>query len=127
MLTKTFMPRMADIIGGRHARHDVVSLWLVEGFIGILEMFNSNVWEAGLIMANQNIDYTGEIVWGKEVVVATGVESIGDSSFVLLQNIYQDSRHCARAHVTLINYDYEALKPGSISQEVRVKLEEHLV
>jgi len=121
------MPRMADIIGARHARHDVISLWLVEGFSGILEMFNQNVWEAGLIMANQNIDYTGEVVWGKEVVVTTGVKSIGTASFVLLQNVFQESRHCARAYVTLINYDYENQKPEAIPREIRVKLEEHLI
>lgn len=127
MLTRTFTPRLSEVIGGRHIRNDVLAIWSVEGFLEVQEMFNPDVWQSGLIMANLNLDYISEIIWGSDVEVTTSVKNIGNASFVLLQNFYQDEHLCAKALVTLLHYNYEIQKPESIPPEVRVMLAEHLI
>ncbi|NLB19144.1 MAG: hypothetical protein GX825_10575 [Syntrophomonadaceae bacterium] len=127
MINKIFTPRMSEVMGGRHIRNDVLAIWSVEGFIEVQKMFNSDVWNSDLIMANLNLDYIREIVWGQNVEVTTEVKNIGNSSFVLVQRYYQDSHLCAQALVTLLHYNYSTHKPEPISQEIRLKLEEHLI
>jgi acyl-CoA thioester hydrolase len=127
MFIKAFTPRMSEVVGGRHVRHDVVTIWLVEGFAGISEMFGPDIWDSGLIMANLNVDYLNEIIWGQDVEVTTAVKSVGSSSFVLLQNVLQNSRPCARALVTLIHYNYLTHESQSIPQDIRLQLEQHLI
>ncbi len=126
MLKKIFTPRLAEIIGGTHLRNDVLPVWLVESSIEIQKMFNPDINEANLIIVSTNLDYLSEIIWGQDVEVATGVKSLGNSSFVLLHNVYQNGRLCARGQVTFIHYDYAAGVPKSIPQKIRLKLEEHL-
>jgi len=118
---------MSEVVGGRHIRNDVLAIWSVEGFMGIQEIFSPDVWDSGLIMANLNLDYISEIVWGKDVEVITGVKNIGNTSFVLLQTFHQDTHLCGRAMVTLLHYNYATHKPEIISQEIRHKLEEHMI
>ncbi len=118
---------MSEVVGGRHIRNDVLAIWSVEGFIEVQEMFSPDIWQSGLIMANLNLDYLSEIVWGHDVEVTTGVKKIGNTSFVLLQNFYQESRLCARALVTLLHYSYEAQKPEPIPPEIRLQLAEHQI
>lgn len=127
MFKKTFTPRMSEVVGGRHIRNDVLAIWSVEGFIEVQEMFNRDIWQSSLIMANLNLDYLSEIVWGHKVEVMTGVKAIGNTSFVLEQNFIQKSRLCARALVTLLHYDYVNRRPESIPEGIRDRLSEYLV
>ena len=128
MLIRTFMPRVSETVAAKHIRHDVIPIWLAESSLEIHKMFSPDIQrDPRLIMANINLDYITETLWGRDVEVTTGVRSIGNSSFVLMQNVYQDSRLCAKAFVTFIHFNYSTHKSESIPQEIRLKLEEHLI
>lgn len=128
MLKRTFIPRIAETNLITHIRQDVIVVWLGESSIDIHKLFSSDLQvDRGLIAVNVNVDFTNEIVLGKDVEVTTSVKNIGKSSLVLLQNVYQDGRLCAKGLVTYIYYNYLTKKAESIPQAIRFKLDEHLL
>lgn len=128
MLRRAFTPRIAETNLITHIRQDVIVVWLGESSIEIQKLFSSELKvDRGLIVVNINVDYVNEIVLGKDVEVTTVVKNIGNSSLVLLQNVYQDGRLCAKGLVTYINYNYLTKKSEPIPQEIRLKLDEHLL
>ena len=128
MFKSTFIPRISEINAAKHIRQDVVAVWMVEGSLEIQKFFTPVLQEElSLIVANINIDFINEMVFGKEVEVATSVKRIGNSSFVLQQNICQDGKLCARGLLTYINFNYSAHKSEIIPPAIVHKLEEHLI
>lgn len=128
MLTRTFIPRSSEANGARHIRHDVIVVYLAEGAIEVFKMFTPDLQsEPRLITANINVDYIKEISLGKDVAVTTMVKKIGNSSFTLHHEVYQDKQLCAKGLVTLINFNYTEHKPETIPQDIRQKLEEHMI
>lgn len=81
----------------------------------------------GMISANLNVDLLREIVLGNDVDVMTGVEKIGNSSFVLRQQVYQKQKLCARGLTTFIFFDYGERRPKPIPEAVRSLLQAHQV
>ena len=128
MLKRTFIPRISEVNIARHIRADVIMVWLVEGSTEFQQMFSPDPQaDSHTIMANINMDFFNELVLGKDVEVATGVKKIGNSSFVLVQEVYQDARLCAQGTATFVNFNYSTHKSEFIPQTIRVKLEEHLI
>lgn len=128
MFNKTFIPRISEENGTGHIRSDVITVWLQEGSIEIFRMFNPDLQgEPQLIMANINVDFINEILLGNNAEVETWVKSIGNSSFVLQQNVYQNQRLCAKGLVTFVHLNYSTHKSESVPQAIRLMLEEHLI
>ncbi len=128
MFKRTFVPRISEVNIARHIRADVIIVWLVEGSTEFRQMFSLGTQtESHTIMANINVDFINEMVGGKDVEVTTRVKSIGNSSFALEQNVYQDATLCATGIATFINYNYATHKSEFIPPSIRLKLEEHMI
>jgi acyl-CoA thioester hydrolase len=61
------------------------------------------------------------------VEILTGVKKIGTSSFILHQEIYQDSKLCVRASTTLVHFNYSIHKPDPIPKTFLDILKEHML
>ncbi len=80
--------------------------------------------EAGIIIARAEIDYRSPAFAGEVVEVALGVDSIGRSSFTLLNAITAaDKRLLAEARTVLVTYDYTANHSIPVSESARAFLE----
>lgn len=130
MFKKTLTPRISELNGARHIGHYVIPVWLEEGYIEILRLFNPDLdWDAETtpFLVNLNIDYKHEMVLGKNVEIATGVKKIGKTSFVLNQQIFQDGILCAQAASTFVNFSRDSKKSNLLPHSVLERLKEHIM
>ncbi len=130
MFKKTLTPRISELNGARHIGHYVIPVWLEEGYIEIIRLFNPDInWdsETTLFLVNMNIDYKHEMVLGKDVEVVTGVKKIGKTSLVLNQKIYQEGILCAQAVSTFVNFSRDSRKSTLLPLPVLEKLKDHIM
>lgn len=130
MFRKTLTPRISELNGARHIGHYVIPVWLEEGYIEILRLFNPNLdWDAemALFLVNMNIDYKHEMVLGQDVEVITGVRKIGRTSVVLQQKIFQAGTFCGQAASTFVYLNSNSKKSAILPLAVVEKLKEHII
>jgi len=78
-----------------------------------------------MIIINMNVDYTSQILFGKNVTVYTWVKKIGNSSLQLYEELWQDDRLCAKGTVTYVNFNLKKQRSEPISDSIRQVLENH--
>lgn len=130
MFKKILTPRISELNGARHIGHYVIPVWLEEGYIEIIRLFNPDInWDAEttLFLANMNIDYKHEMILGKDVEILTGVKKIGKTSLVLNQKIFQEGILCAQAVSTFVNFSRDAKKSTLLPLPAIEKLKNHLM
>lgn len=79
-----------------------------------------------LIVASYKVDLLKQIFLG-DVTIKTGISRIGNSSFVVLQEAWQNGDKCSSGETVMVHYNYETKKSEPIPGSVREKLEEILV
>lgn len=128
MFRKIIAPRISETNAARHIGHSAIPVWLEEGYVEIIKLFGRDpASDPAMAMANLNVDFLGEIFFGADVEITTGVVKLGTSSLVLHQEIHQNGRLCARAVTTFVHFDYAAKKSRPIPPAVALKLREHMM
>lgn len=124
MLEYTLTPRFNDTDALGHINNAVYSTWFEEARKPIFQFFIPDLdpkkWT--LILARVEIDFVAQGHFQKKAVIKTGVEKIGNSSFVLIQEAYQDELLVCRGKSILVHFDYSSQKSKAIPDEIRVKL-----
>jgi acyl-CoA thioester hydrolase len=77
-----------------------------------------------MILARAEVDFRSPLVLGEAVEIGVGCTSIGRSSFVLGQDMYErgTGRLAAEARKVLVHYDYTALRSSPIPDGLRARL-----
>lgn len=128
MLKKRITPRISETNLAKHIGHHAIPIWFEEGFADLIRLFVSDQNDdPGIVIVNLNIDFLKEMYLGDDVEITTAVKGIGNSSFVLQQEVYQKQSLCARGTVTFIHFDYSTKKAKAIPDDIRLKLEQHLI
>ncbi|PLT30687.1 acyl-CoA thioesterase [Peribacillus deserti] len=120
-------PRVSETDGVGHINNTTVPVWLEAGRNQIFALFTPDHsfqnWK--MIIVNMNVDYVGQIYFGKKVDVFTWVKKLGNSSLVLYEEIYQDGRLCVRGTAAYVNYNMELKQSEPIPANIREILETH--
>lgn len=128
MLKKRITPRISETNLAKHIGHHAIPIWFEEGFADLIRLFVSDQNDdPGIVIVNLNIDFLKEMYLGDDVEITTAVKGIGNSSFVLQQEVYQKQSLCARGTVTFIHFDYSTKKAKTIPDDIRLKFEQHLI
>jgi acyl-CoA thioester hydrolase len=128
MYKKVLTPRISEENRARHIGHQVIPIWLEEGFIEIIRLFNPDLKaDPEIIMKIIHMEFINEIFFGVDVEVITGVKKIGNTSLVLNQKIYQGGRLCVKGTSTWVSFDFNSKKSRAIPPHVRQMLEEHMM
>jgi acyl-CoA thioester hydrolase len=80
-----------------------------------------------LILANYNVDFLEQIYLAHPVEVKTWISRIGNSSFMVYQELWQSNLKKAKGTTTLVRFDYKSKKSVRIPDHIRTKLEEHKI
>lgn len=122
-------PRVSETDAVGHINNTTVPVWFEAGRNEIFKMFMPDLsfknWK--LIVANINIDFVSQLYYGTEVEVLTWVKKIGNTSFVLYEELRQHEKSCVKGTVTYVNFNNEAQKPEPIPQHIRGQLEAHML
>jgi len=127
MLTYSLTPRFNDTDALGHINNASYSIWFEDARRPVFEFFIPDLdpkkWN--LILARVEIDFLAQGEYQKEVAIKTSVEKIGNSSFVLLQEAYQDGKIICRGKSTLVHFDYQEQKSAAIPLNIKALLEKH--
>ncbi|SQH74462.1 conserved protein of unknown function [Shewanella benthica] len=117
-------PRFNETDGLGHINNTVLPVWFEAAREPVFEIFNPSLdlsqWN--LIVAGFTIAYTSPTNYGKPVSVKTWISRVGNSSFEVAQQSWQEGKMTAEAKTTLVHYDYGIDKSQPISAEVKSQL-----
>ena len=124
MLTETFKIRFYETDALRHVNNTVVPQWFETAREPVFKVFTPELDLANwpLILASFTVDFVAQIHYGHDVTVTTGIERIGNSSFVVYQELHQQNTLVAKGSTTVVHFDYQTRRSALISDEQRAQL-----
>jgi acyl-CoA thioester hydrolase len=122
-------PRFSDTDALGHISNTTLPVWFEQARMPLFRIFHPtlDVKSWPLIIARVEIDFVAQSFWHLPVEVRTGVGKVGNSSFQVVQEAWQDGKQIARGKAVLIHFDYETEKSVPISEEIRSQLTEHAI
>lgn len=128
MFELTLTPRFSETDALGHVNNTVIPVWFEEARTPYFRFFTPDLeikkWK--LILAKTELEFLREIFYGDDVTVESSIEKIGNSSFIVRQELSQNGEMCASGRATLVNYDYNQGKSVSISEDIRERLSQHI-
>jgi acyl-CoA thioester hydrolase len=128
MFSCNIQPRFLETDALGHINNNTYGNWFEAARDVIFRIFIPNLdpksWN--LIVAHTSFDFLQEVNYGKEVVVKTAIEKIGNSSFTIIHAIYQDGKLCTSGKCIMIYFNHQIKKSETIPEDKRNILEGHL-
>lgn len=125
MYITTIEPRFGDADGMGHITNTALPLWFKRARNPVYRIFNPDLdlgkWN--LVMARLEVEYAGELFYGRDVEVRTSVSRIGETSFDVAQEAWQDGARRAAGRVVLVQIDLEGRRPSPIPPDIRRALQ----
>lgn len=122
-------PRFSDTDALGHISNTTLPVWFEQAREPLFRIFNPTLdvktWP--LIIARVEVDFVAQSFWHLPVEIRTGIGRVGNSSFQVVQEAWQDGQLIARGKAVLIQFDYKTEKALAISDEIRTQLVEHTV
>lgn len=131
MIITTVTPRFGDADGLRHINNIAISEWFEEARNPVFRFFTPDLdlsyekWK--LILARTEFDYLGEMYYGDDVEIRTYIIRIGNTSFVIAHEAWQRGSLRAKGQAVTVHYDFLNKKSMPIPDDIRKKLQEHLI
>jgi acyl-CoA thioester hydrolase len=128
MFVTRIRPRVSETDGVGHINNTAIPIWFESGRDEIFRLFTPDMsfqnWK--LVLVNMNIDFVKETFYGREVEVQTWIKKIGNTSFQIEEELYQENELRARGVSTYVHYNFAEQKPEPIPPDIRIQLEQHL-
>ncbi len=117
-------PRFNETDALGHINNTILPVWNEAGRTPIFKIFNPHLnldkWD--LIVAGFNISFLSPTNYGSSVTIKTWVSRVGNSSFELTQQSWQQGKQTSETKTTMVHYDYSIDKSQPISDEVKLQL-----
>ncbi len=128
MLYTEITPRFTDTDALGHINNTKLGDWFESARRDIFTIFvpDLDIKKWNLIIVSTQIDFLAQIYYHDNVMVETGIEKIGNSSFTIAQKVMQNNQECARGRAVMVHYDYQRQQPMPISDDIKEKLSVHL-
>lgn len=129
MFSMEIDPRFVETDALGHINNTVLPVWFEQARTPIFKIFTPSLaidkWE--LILAKIEVSFLGQIYYGKVVEIKTFIQSIGNSSFVVYHQAWQESTKVAEGTAVLVNFDHGTQKSKALSNDIKSELAAHLV
>lgn len=124
-------PRFGDTDALRHINNNVIGDWFELGRNDLFKFFTPDLqlsdesWK--LIMVRTETDFIGQMFFGCDVEIRTYILHIGNTSFTIGHEAWQNGELKAKGKNVVVHYDFIEQTKMPIPEDIRLKLEEHLV
>ncbi|MDR2624645.1 MAG: acyl-CoA thioesterase [Methanobrevibacter sp.] len=124
-------PKFGDVDGLKHITNTVLADWFETGRNDIFKIFTPDFdlshekWK--LIMARTTYDFVGQMYLGKDVEIRTFILKIGNSSFTVGHEAYQDDELKVKGEAICVHFDFIKQESKPLPDDIRKKLEKHLI
>jgi acyl-CoA thioester hydrolase len=129
MFSMTVEPRFSETDALGHINNTVLPVWFEQARTPIFKIFTPSlaIDQWGLILAKIDVSFLKQIFYGKEVEVRTFIQSIGNSSFVVYHEAWQEKLKVASGSAVMVHFDHDSQKSKQLPGDVKLHLEEHLI
>lgn len=131
MLKMIVTPRFGEVDGLKHVNNNVIGEWfelareeLYRYFIPDLDL-SLEKWN--LILVRNETDFLGQIRYGQNVEIRTYILKIGNSSFTIGNEVWQNNELMAKGKSVIVHYDFINEKSIRIPEDIREKLKVHFL
>ncbi len=122
------MPELTDTDAMGHINHARIPVWFANARNPIFRFFTPELdiknWP--LILASITVNFHGQIYHASEIDIKTSVSKIGNSSFVVTQQAWQNGECVASGEATMVHFDYASKAAIRIPDDIRANLQQHL-
>jgi acyl-CoA thioester hydrolase len=129
MFKEIIQPRFNETDALGHINNTVLTQWFEGARDPIFKLFtpdlNTKQWR--LILASISVQFKAELFYGLPVELRTGISMVGNSSFEVHQEAWQQGQCCASGKAVLVQYDFDAKQKLLLSHEQKVSLNAHLI
>jgi acyl-CoA thioester hydrolase len=131
MFKTTVTPRFGDIDGLRHVNNTVLAVWFEQARNPIFRMFTPDLdlsyenWK--LIMVRTDFDFLCQMYFEKDVELRTYVVKIGNTSFTLRHEAWQEGKIKVKGNAVVVHYDFVNETSVPIPDPIRAQLAEHML
>lgn len=127
MWTNIVEPRFSETDALGHINNTVLPIWFEEARTPIFEMFCPGLdpqnWH--LIIAKIDVEFLGELFYGKTIEIRTFMKKIGNSSMVIGHEAWQDGEKRAQGSAVMVHFDHHSKSSKPIPDNIRQILEQH--
>jgi acyl-CoA thioester hydrolase len=127
MIEEEINPRFNETDALGHINNTVPAQWFEGARDPVFQWFTPdlavNQWS--LILARTVVDFHAELKYGQSVVIKTYISRIGNSSFDVYQEAWQQGTKCASGTATMVYFDYEQKKSKKITTDIKDKMSNH--
>ncbi|MEQ3696680.1 MAG: acyl-CoA thioesterase [Pseudomonadales bacterium] len=111
-----------DALG--HINNTVVPKWFEKARLPLFRIFTPdlNPAEWRLIVLKIEVEYTAQIHYQYPVEIQTWVSKIGNSSFVVIQQVLQHGEICAKGSTVMVHFDYQNQVGEPMNEEQKAGL-----
>ncbi|MCA1929314.1 thioesterase family protein [Rheinheimera sp.] len=129
MFKEIIQPRFNETDALGHINNTVLTMWFEGARDPIFKLFTPDLdtkqWR--LILASISVQFKAELFYGRPVELRTGISKVGNSSFEVLQQAWQNGQCCAEGTAVLVHYDFIAKQKKLLSAEQKAALSQHLL
>lgn len=108
MYSQQIQPRFNDTDALGHINNTVLAVWFEGARDPLFRVFtpdlNPTDWR--LILAKFSVEFHAELFYGQPVEIRTWVSRVGNSSFDVSQQAWQQDKLCASGVAVLVHYDF---------------------
>ena len=129
MITTTLQPRFSDTDALGHISNTSFSVWFEEARTELFKIFHPSLdvktWP--LIIARTEIDFVAQTYWGRDVMIKTWLDKVGNSSCHVVHEAWQGATLVAKGAAVMIHFDYTTNTSKPIPDDIRTQLLTHSV
>jgi acyl-CoA thioester hydrolase len=129
MFSESIKPGFSDTDALGHINNTKLPIWFENAREPFFKMFvpdlDYNKW--CLIVAHINVDFQRELFMQQPIEIRSYIKKIGNSSFVVGHEAWQQHQLAASGEAVMIHYDFEQKQSKPIPDSIRAELTEHLL
>ncbi|MBU2226020.1 MAG: acyl-CoA thioesterase [Gammaproteobacteria bacterium] len=124
MYSQTIQPRFNETDALGHINNTVVAAWFEGCRDPLFRLFTPDLNPAQwrLILAKFSVDFHAELFYGEPVEIKTWVSRIGNSSFDVSQQAWQQGQLCASGVAVMVHFDFGSKQSATLSDELKARL-----
>lgn len=108
MYRQQIEPRFNDTDALGHINNTVLAVWFEGARDPLFRLFTPDLNPADwrLILAKFSVEFHAELFYGQPVEIRTWVSRVGNSSFDVSQQAWQQDKLCASGVAVMVHYDF---------------------
>lgn len=121
-------PRVSETDAVGHINNTTLPIWFEAARNSVFEIFSPKDpflnWK--LVLVNFNVDFIKSIYFGESVTIKVWIKKIGNTSFELYEEAYQNGQICVKGKAVYVNFDFKENKPEPIPGDIKKLLSDHI-